>query len=39
LAEERLPEAPIGPGSDGIHLLLTAICLAATPDVPVPPLD
>jgi hypothetical protein len=25
-----------GPGARGVHLILTAICLAATPDVPVP---
>jgi uncharacterized protein len=39
LAEERLPGAPLNPGADGIHLLITAICLSATPDVPVPALD
>jgi hypothetical protein len=38
LAEERLPPTPLAPNSDGVHLLLTAICLSATPDVPVPAL-
>jgi predicted TIM-barrel fold metal-dependent hydrolase len=39
LAEERMPPPPLSPDSDGVHLLLTAICLSATPDVPVPALD
>jgi hypothetical protein len=38
LSEARLGPPPIGPGTEGIHLLITAICLAATPDVPVPQL-
>jgi hypothetical protein len=37
LAEERFSPPPLGPGTTGVHLLMTAICLAATPDVPVPP--
>jgi predicted TIM-barrel fold metal-dependent hydrolase len=39
LAQERMPPPPLDPGADGLHLLLTAICLSATPDVPVPALD
>lgn len=39
LAQERLPEPPLGPGAQGIHLLMMAICLSATPDVAVPSLD
>jgi hypothetical protein len=39
LAQERLPEAPLPLNADGIHLMLMAICLSATPDVPVPALD
>jgi uncharacterized protein len=38
LSEARLGPPPIGPGTEGIHLLITATCLAATPDVPVPQL-
>jgi predicted TIM-barrel fold metal-dependent hydrolase len=39
LAEERLHPPPLDPGAAGVHLLMTALCLAATSDVPVPALD
>jgi hypothetical protein len=39
MAQERMDPPPLTPGSKGIHLLLAALCMAATPGVPVPPLD
>jgi hypothetical protein len=34
-----MPPPPLEPSSDGLHLLMMAICLSATPDVPLPALD
>jgi predicted TIM-barrel fold metal-dependent hydrolase len=39
LAQERMPPPPLEPSSDGLHLLMMAICLSATPDIPLPALD
>ncbi|MFL5894746.1 MAG: amidohydrolase family protein [Thermoleophilaceae bacterium] len=36
LHDEVAEHKPLGPGSRGTHLVMTAICVAATPDVPVP---
>jgi predicted TIM-barrel fold metal-dependent hydrolase len=39
LHDEVAPPGPITPGARGVHLVITAICLAATPDVGVPASD
>jgi uncharacterized protein len=39
LHDEVVEPGPFTPGSRGIHLVLTALCLAATPDVGAPALD
>jgi hypothetical protein len=43
IAQERMPKRALDPAApvipDGIHLVLMAICLSATPDVPIPALD
>jgi predicted TIM-barrel fold metal-dependent hydrolase len=43
LAQERMPKRALDPDApvipDGLHLVLTAICVSATPDVPVPAVD
>ena len=39
LAEEVADGPPRTPGMRGVHLLMTALVLAATPDVPVPAVE
>ena len=39
LYERVADDGPIAPGSRGIHLVITALCLAATPDVGAPALS
>jgi predicted TIM-barrel fold metal-dependent hydrolase len=36
LHEEHADKGALNPGSRGVHLIMTALCLGATPDVPLP---
>ena len=39
LHDKVCDDGPPTPGSRGIHLIITALCLAATPNAGAPPLN